>query len=264
MPAAAGVDLCPGGKGTEGGAAVELVALHAQPWVVATPLLAHELQQLVGQVVKRVPADGKRQRSCLAQPQHVAARSGDRREVELGLMVELSPPFTGQAERSCPRRPTRRYRLSITANPVGQRQIRERNGDFRVLVRIRPGWRRKTSARSGEPGKANRDQCQADGRLVATIGLTDHRGFSSVPATHPRGRTGSPCRRDRPATRRNGSETCPCASGRRRCATTAGTRSSPCGSCRSRRTMLSKITRDETKFGSRRPPYSRRSSACPE
>ena len=132
VPAAAGIDLCSGGKGTEYGPAVGLMALHAQPGVVAAPLLAHELEQLVGQVAQYVPADGKGQRSRHAQPHHIATRSGDPREVKLGLMVELSPPLT--ALRRGLALEDRRFRIRFDqCERVGHWRSGERDGDFWVL-----------------------------------------------------------------------------------------------------------------------------------
>jgi hypothetical protein len=102
VPAADRVDRGPGPRAV-GRPPVVLVAFHAEPRVVSASLLSHELEQLVRQLGQGPLADGERQRPRLAEPHDVAPRPAERREVELGLMLER-PPSLARQRRGFPRK----------------------------------------------------------------------------------------------------------------------------------------------------------------
>ena len=78
MPAAPDINVRAGGQGPISGLAVELVAVCVQPGIVTAPLLAHEIEQGIGEIAVGPGADGEGQRFRRAEAQHVTPgwRSG--------------------------------------------------------------------------------------------------------------------------------------------------------------------------------------------
>jgi hypothetical protein len=62
-----------------------------QPGIVSAPLLAHELEELIGQRLVGVRSDHERQRLALAHPQDKPARRLEGGEVQFRVVFKLAP-----------------------------------------------------------------------------------------------------------------------------------------------------------------------------
>jgi hypothetical protein len=135
VPPADGVDDASRRPRAVGRPPVALVAFHAEPGVVAATLLAHELEHLVGQLGQRAIADDERQRLRLADPHDVAPGPVERREVQLGVVLERAPSLARQRPRLSSE--GRRPGLHVDDGELGRHgRPRERHRDLRVSQAI--------------------------------------------------------------------------------------------------------------------------------
>src|SRR5271165_5132362 len=91
MPATTSFDEGAIGHWAIEGAAVERMANGVDEGVVSTTLLAHELEQFIGQHAVYIGSDAERERAIFTNAEEVASGTGDGGEIEVGVMIEAAP-----------------------------------------------------------------------------------------------------------------------------------------------------------------------------
>ena len=132
VPAAAGVEVGPARRWAIRGPAVERMAHRVQPRIVPATLLAHEFEQLIGQLAERLRVDAEGERVCVADPKAVPSGAFPGREIEFSVAGEPAPGLGGQVLGLSLEDPSARLGVHHGKPPL-RRRGREGHGHFDVL-----------------------------------------------------------------------------------------------------------------------------------
>src|SRR5207302_1457961 len=91
VPATTSVKISSGRQWPIRSPAIECMTDSVEPRIVATALLSHELEQLIGHVSIRGVANLKRERCRLADSHKILSRLLPGREIKFGMMIKFSP-----------------------------------------------------------------------------------------------------------------------------------------------------------------------------
>src|ERR1051326_5784380 len=91
MPAASGIDISAIGHWPKSCAAIVRMANRIEPWVIAAALLAHELQQFIGQWSIDSFVYHERSRSKVTHLQQIFPRLLKSRKIDLAMVFDLTP-----------------------------------------------------------------------------------------------------------------------------------------------------------------------------
>jgi hypothetical protein len=167
MPAAARVHIRAGGQRTVSRAAVGLMAVRSQPWIVTAPLLPHELQQLIRQVGVRTRVDREWKGFRLADTQEVSPRLPEVREIQFRVMFKLSPRHAGHRPGLAVELDFLRLRVQDVEG-LGQCRLGKRDGDLGIA---RPVADLIGADENFLGGQSRQSECQERcGRQEATCG----------------------------------------------------------------------------------------------
>jgi len=101
VPSACCIDECSGRLRSKRSATVECVTLSFNKWVIATALLPHELEQLIGDIRVNPLSNRECERSRRPDFHDETSAYRERTEVQLCMPLKLSPRLRGRSELPC-------------------------------------------------------------------------------------------------------------------------------------------------------------------